>query len=100
MNILAHLAVGCLEGHVVAQQGTQPQARLGGEIGLSGECRGVANLSQRVKEAARLGFTKAVIPQRNYEREQIKCDIEVIPVKSIYDILKVIKSQPGANKPF
>ncbi|MGM9682416.1 MAG: DNA repair protein RadA [Eubacteriales bacterium] len=71
-----------------------------GEIGLSGECRGVANLSQRVKEAARLGFTKAVIPQRNYEREQIKCDIEVIPVKSIYDILKVIKSQPGANKPF
>ena len=37
MNILAHLAVGCLEGHVVAQQGTQPQTRLGGEIGLSGD---------------------------------------------------------------
>ncbi len=65
-----------------------------GEIGLSGECRGVANLSQRVKEAARLGFTKAVIPIRNFERDKFDCNIELIPVKNIYDILKVIKNQP------
>ncbi len=65
-----------------------------GEIGLSGECRGVANVSQRVKEAARLGFTKAVIPIRNFERDNFDCDIQLIPVKNIYDILKVIKSQP------
>ena len=68
-----------------------------GEIGLSGECRGVANVSQRVKEASRLGFTKAVIPIRNYERDKFDCDIQLIPVKNIYDILKVIKSQPSTN---
>jgi len=69
-----------------------------GEIGLSGECRGVANVSQRVKEAARLGFTKAVIPTRNFERDKFDCDIELIPVKNIYDVLKVIKSQPEIEK--
>ncbi len=69
-----------------------------GEIGLSGECRGVANVSQRVKEAARLGFTKAVIPVRNFERDKFDCDIQLIPVKNIYDVLKVIKSQPEQKK--
>ncbi len=65
-----------------------------GELGLSGECRGVANVSQRVKEAARLGFTKAVIPVRNFEHDKFECDIELIPVKNVYDVLKVIKNQP------
>ena len=65
-----------------------------GELGLSGECRGVANVSQRVKEAARLGFTKAVIPARNFERDKFECKIELIPVKNVYDVLKVIKNQP------
>ena len=69
-----------------------------GEIGLSGECRGVANVSQRVKEASRLGFTKAVIPVRNFERDKFDCDIELIPVKNIYDLLKVIRSQPEQKK--
>ena len=67
-----------------------------GELGLSGECRGVANVSQRVKEAARLGFTKAVIPVRNFEHDKFECDIKLIPVKNVYDVLKVIKSHQKA----
>ena len=63
-----------------------------GELGLSGECRGVANVSQRVKEAARLGFTTAVIPVRNFERDKFETGIKLIPVKNVYDVLKVIKS--------
>ena len=42
-----------------------------GEIGLSGECRGISNVEQRVREAARLGFTEAVIPYRNAEKLDI-----------------------------
>lgn len=64
-----------------------------GELGLSGECRGIANVSQRVKEAARLGFTTAVIPVRNFEHDKFECDIKLIPVKNVYDVLKVIKNQ-------
>ena len=61
-----------------------------GELGLSGEVRAVSNLEQRVKEAARLGFTKAVVPYRNLEKRKIDCGIELIGVKSIYDILKLL----------
>ncbi len=64
-----------------------------GEIGLSGECRGISNLEQRVKEAARLGFTEALIPFRNAEKldSSISKTIKIIPVKNIFDLLKIIK---------
>jgi DNA repair protein RadA/Sms len=61
-----------------------------GELGLSGEVRAVSNLEQRVKEAARLGFTKAVVPYRNLEKRKIDCGIELIGVKSIFDTLKLL----------
>lgn len=61
-----------------------------GELGLSGEVRAVSNLEQRVKEAARLGFSKAVVPARNLEKRKIDCGIELIGIKSIYDTLKLL----------
>ena len=61
-----------------------------GELGLSGECRAVSNLEQRVKEAARLGFTKAVIPAKNIEKRSIDSNIELIPIHSIYEAIKVL----------
>lgn len=36
-----------------------------GEIGLGGEIRSVANLDSRLREAQRIGFTKAIVPQHN-----------------------------------
>lgn len=63
-----------------------------GELGLSGECRGVANVEQRVKEAARLGFTRAVIPNHNLQNcSEIK-GIKLIPAKNVYDILRLIRN--------
>ena len=38
-----------------------------------------------------------VIPE-NFERDKFDCDIQLIPVKNIYDVLKVIKSQPEQKK--
>lgn len=65
-----------------------------GEIGLAGECRAVANLEQRVKEAARLGFTKAVVPYRNIEKRKIEVSgITLIPIKGIYQTLQLLKDQ-------
>ena len=69
-----------------------------GELGLAGECRSVANLEQRVKEAARLGFTKAVVPERNLEKHPFSCKgIELIPIKSVYEVLSLLKQQPKAE---
>ena len=64
-----------------------------GELGLSGECRAVSNLEQRVKEAARLGFTKAIVPYKNVEKRQLDTTIELIPIHSIYETLGVLVSK-------
>ena len=65
-----------------------------GELGLSGECRAVSNLEQRVREAARLGFTKAIVPSKNVESRKLDIPgIEIIPIKTIYEALKVLKSE-------
>jgi DNA repair protein RadA/Sms len=63
-----------------------------GELGLSGECRGVSNITHRVKEAARLGFTRAVIPYHNIKNCSDVKGIELIPAKNVYDILKLIRA--------
>ena len=63
-----------------------------GELGLSGECRAVSGLEYRIKEAARLGFSRAVVPFRNLEKRQIKADIELIPIKSVFEVLKLLKA--------
>ncbi|MBQ7595581.1 MAG: DNA repair protein RadA [Clostridia bacterium] len=57
-----------------------------GEIGLGGEIRGVGNCEQRIKEAARLGFNKCIIPYHNYKNlnsKTVKDVIEIIPARTI-----------------
>ncbi len=58
-----------------------------GEIGLSGEIRGVSNALQRVNEALRLGFRKIIIPYHNYKSlpKEIKSMAEIVGVKTIRD---------------
>ena len=43
-----------------------------GEIGLSGEVRGVNQTELRLKEAAKLGFAKAIMPARTGSRRRNK----------------------------
>lgn len=64
-----------------------------GEIGLAGECRAISSIEQRVKEAARLGFTKALIPVTNASSCPKIKDITVYPIKSVYDVLKFLKTE-------
>jgi len=59
-----------------------------GEVGLTGEIRRVSRMEQRIQEAAKLGFKRAIIPKRNVGDLVIKDDIEVIGVESIQQALK------------
>lgn len=61
-----------------------------GELGLAGECRAVAGLDVRVKEAERLGFKRVIVPYRNLEKRKIECGVELIPIRGIYEALKVL----------
>ena len=56
-----------------------------GEIGLAGEIRAVSNCSQRLAEAARLGFRRAVIPMHNMKTvsSDLKRKIDIIGVRDI-----------------
>lgn len=62
-----------------------------GEIGLAGECRAIPAIEQRINEAARIGFTRIMVPYRNTLNKKIKADgVEIIPVKSIFDALRIL----------
>ena len=55
-----------------------------GEIGLGGEIRRVQGVGRRLAEAARMGFTRALVPRGNHEQRN---DIEVIPLAHLSDAL-------------
>jgi DNA repair protein RadA/Sms len=54
-----------------------------GEIGLAGEIRSVSGAEQRVAEAARLGFTRVLIPASNAKSITGNYDIEIVPVATV-----------------
>ncbi|MBQ9735497.1 MAG: DNA repair protein RadA [Clostridia bacterium] len=62
-----------------------------GELGLAGEVRSVAHAEYRVKEAARLGFRKIVLPKRSVAALQGKVDAELIGIGSIFELLPILK---------
>lgn len=60
-----------------------------GEVGLSGEVRSVSNLEQRVRECARLGFGKVLVPKKNLNKKPFHVDgCEVIGINSVFETLK------------
>ena len=60
-----------------------------GEVGLSGEIRPVPSGQERLREAAKHGFKKAIVPAANVPRQPIE-GIEIIAVKKLVDALEAI----------
>jgi DNA repair protein RadA/Sms len=60
-----------------------------GEIGLSGEIRPAQYGLERVQEALRLGFKKAIIPLKNKPRKDIP-GIEIYAAKNIQEAIKCL----------
>ncbi|MEJ2695617.1 MAG: DNA repair protein RadA [Candidatus Sulfobium sp.] len=61
-----------------------------GEVGLSGEVRGVAQAEARLREAAKIGFRKAVIPAGNAEKIIDDHGLEVVGVGDIEACLEAL----------
>lgn len=59
-----------------------------GETGLSGEIRPVARIEQRIREAAKMGFTKIYISK--YHRNVTSREIEVIQVGKIENLVRSV----------
>ena len=61
-----------------------------GEIGLSGEVRGVSMAAQRVAEAAKLGFTTCILPKVNVGQIKPPAGMQVIGVGTVRDAIDLI----------
>ncbi|MDE7283609.1 MAG: DNA repair protein RadA [Lachnospiraceae bacterium] len=61
-----------------------------GEIGLSGEVRSVSMIEQRVREAAKMGYTTCIIPQVCVKQLKNIKDVRIIGVSSINDAIELI----------
>jgi len=66
---------------------TNPHDVVIGEIGLTGEVRGVSRVEQRVREAQKLGFKRVIVPEKSIRGLDIPSDIEVIGVRNIEEAL-------------
>jgi DNA repair protein RadA/Sms len=62
-----------------------------GEVGLSGEVRGVNMAEQRVAEAAKLGFTTCILPQVSVQSASTVKGIRLVGVASVRDALDYIQ---------
>lgn len=64
---------------------------MAGEVGLSGEIRPVTRIGQRVGEAAKLGFSRILIPEGNVKGlEQPTAPIQIIPVSRVEQAMREI----------
>ncbi|MEW6570295.1 MAG: DNA repair protein RadA [Nitrospirota bacterium] len=67
-----------------------PRLFVFGEVGLSGEIRAVGQVEPRLKEAAKIGFKKAVIPFTNSQKLKYDFEIEIAGVHNVEDCLEAI----------
>lgn len=77
----------------LTQRPVPPDMVVFGEIGLSGEARAVTQPDLRLKEASKLGFTRAMIPPRRQTKSApagIKC-MEIGHLKTLVDLFSGVK---------
>ena len=67
-----------------------PQTFVFGEVGLSGEVRAVAQGEARIKEAAKVGFRRAIIPTGNKERLKDNFGLTISGVRNIDEAIEHI----------
>jgi DNA repair protein RadA/Sms len=61
-----------------------------GEVGLAGEIRPAPRGQERLREAAKLGFTQAIIPRANLPKQAID-GLQVIAVERVVDAVRQLR---------
>lgn len=61
-----------------------------GEIGLAGEIRPAPRGQERLREAAKLGFSRAIVPRANAPRQPIE-GLVIVPVNDIGEALAALR---------
>lgn len=82
------LAIAVSIASSLREQPTQPFDVVFGEVGLTGEVRGVSRVDQRVKEAEKLGFRRVILPEKSLKGWTAPSGIEIIGVNTVAEALK------------
>jgi DNA repair protein RadA/Sms len=61
-----------------------------GEVGLTGEIRGVNSIEKRLLEAQKMGFERALIGEANIEASKEIKNIDIIPVNNIRQVMDIL----------
>ncbi len=85
----ADLALLCAILSSMRNQPLSQELIIFGEVGLAGEIRPVPSGQERIYEAAKHGFKKAIVPIGNLPKESLD-NMEVIGVKTLQQALDVI----------
>jgi DNA repair protein RadA/Sms len=72
-----------------------PGTVLIGEVGLGGQVRSVSQMELRLKEAAKLGFKRAIVPKGQKFPD---LDIEILPVSKVIDAIIAAIPQQGLTE--
>ncbi|REJ33348.1 MAG: DNA repair protein RadA [Bacillota bacterium] len=63
-----------------------------GEVGLTGEVRGVRQAERRAREAAKLGFRRCILPRSNVPPGAAAADIQFFGVSTVVDALRAVEA--------
>ncbi|NJR50207.1 MAG: DNA repair protein RadA [Leptolyngbyaceae cyanobacterium CSU_1_3] len=81
----ADLGVAVAVAASFRDRSVDPQTVIIGEVGLGGQVRSVSQMELRLKEAAKLGFKRAIVPKGTYP----DVGMDVIPVSRVVDAMAV-----------
>ena len=65
-----------------------------GEVGLGGEVRGIGKMPERLREAAKLGYTSALVPPAKTKAKP--GEMKLIEIKSLEEMVKLITGNNGS----
>jgi DNA repair protein RadA/Sms len=91
----ADLAVAAALVSAATDQAVTDETVVFGEIGLSGEVRAVSQADTRLKEAAKLGFTRALIPPRRSQKKKRESDhgLEIREIEHLQDLVAMFAAK-------
>jgi DNA repair protein RadA/Sms len=81
------LGIACAIASSARGRALDPRTIVFGEVGLAGEIRAVPLCEQRLAEAARLGFQRAVLPAQNAARLEASAGLQIVSVDRLVTAL-------------
>ncbi|PAF43071.1 endopeptidase La [Helicobacter sp. 11S03491-1] len=92
----AGIAMASVIASILCDVKTKSDVAMTGELTLTGSVLPIGGLKEKLIAAHKAGMKKVLIPEKNYQRdlgdipEEVKKEVQIIPVKKIEDVLTQI----------